>query len=316
MVVRRAALVAAAALLVGCGDGDGETSEKRAASTPTPTAAPGEPDPAPAPGGASGAGSPYVGSLSVDPGSGTLIAGTGTGLFRLEKGAKRAEPFEGRLTAPQGEAAISSNLVLRFRGPDRLVASGHPGSESPVPEDLGLIESSDGGATWKPVSLLGKEDFHALDVRGDVVVGQPVEEARLLVSENGGRSFAERTPPEMPTDVDLDPASPRTMVVATRQGIYGSTDAGRSWRQRDVLTVEAHLAWAESGTLFRVEAGGAVRTSDDGGKSWKDAGDVGGPPSTATVDREGRLYVALAGAIIKRSDDGGRTFTELARLTS
>ncbi len=315
-MLRPAALVVAAALLVGCGDGDA-SEEERAASTPTPTSAPAEPDPvAPTQGGGSGGGSPYVGSLAVDPRSGTLIIGTGTGLFRLENGAKRAEPFEGRLTAPQGKASISANMVLRFRAPDRLVASGHPGGGSRVPEDLGLIESSDGGATWKPVSLLGEEDLHALDVQGDVVVGQPVEEARLLVSEDAGRSFAERTPPELPTDVDLDPAAPRTMVVTTQQGIYGSTDGGKSWRQRDVLTVEVHLAWARSGTLYRVEAGGVVRASDDGGKSWTDAGDAGGPPSAVTVDPEGRLYVALAGAVIKRSDDGGRTFDELTRLTS
>ncbi len=302
------------ALLAGCGDGDGDSAGKRAAATPTPTPTASDPV-APTQGGGSG-GAPYVGSLAVDPRSGTLIIGTGTGLLRLEEGAERAEPFEGRLTAPEGEAAISANMVLRFRAPGRLVASGHPGRGSGVPEDLGLIESADGGATWKPVSLLGEEDLHALDVRGDVVVGQPVDEARLLFSEDGGRSFEERTPPELPTDVDLDPAEPRTMVVATQQGIYGSADGGKSWRQRDVLTVQAHLAWAEAGTLYRVEAGGIVRASDDGGRSWKEAGNAGGPPSTATVDRRGRLYVALAGGIIKRSDDGGRTFTELTRLSS
>jgi hypothetical protein len=40
-----------------------------------------------------------------------------------------------------------------------------------LPPLLGLIESRDAGETWKPISLLGKVDFHALRVRGELLVG-------------------------------------------------------------------------------------------------------------------------------------------------
>ena len=62
-----------------------------------------------------------------------------------------------------------------------------------------------------------------------------------------------------------------------------------------MLTTETHLAWSETGPLYRVDAAGIVMTSEDGGESWKQTGNAGGGPSTVTVDAKGRLYVALAG---------------------
>jgi hypothetical protein len=299
--------------LAGCGGDEPSAEDPPPAPAPTATAAPAETsEPADSP---DGGGSPFIGSLTVDPGDGTLIAGTGLGLYRLEAGAKRARPFDGDLTTPSGSGAISPNLVLRFRGPGELIASGHPKDPGAgLPENLGLIRSDDGGATWTAVSLLGEEDLHALDVRGDVVAGQPVEATSVLVSTDGGKSFEERTPPAAPLDVDLDPKNPRRIAITTADGLFVSKDGGGSWRQRDVLTTETHLAWSETGPLYRVDAGGIVQASEDGGESWEQAGNAGGPPTTVTADAEGRLYVALAGARIVRSSDGGKSFRELVRL--
>ena len=65
----------------------------------------------------------------------------------------------------------------------------------------------------------------------------------------------------------------------------------------------------------RIETGGAVRVSQDGGVTWHERGNAGASPTTVTIDRRNRLYAALPGARIVRSTDGGRTFSQLTRLT-
>jgi hypothetical protein len=313
--MRRLAPFLLIAALAGCGGDDPASDPPAPAATATATATP-APAQTAEPSGSSGGGAPFVASLTVDPGDGTVIAGTGLGLYRLEPGAKRAKPFDGELTTPSGSGAISPNLVLRFAGPGELIASGHPeNAGSGLPENLGLIRSDDGGATWTSVSLLGEEDLHALDVSGDVVAGQPVEAARVLVSVDGGKTFEERTPPAVPLDVDLDPEDPRRIAITTAEGLFVSRDGGGSWRQRDVLSTETLLVWSPTGPLYRVDAAGIVQASRDGGESWEEAGNAGGPPTAVTVDAKGRLYVALAGARIVRSSDGGKRFEVVARLS-
>ncbi len=137
------------------------------------------------------------------------------------------------------------------------------------------------------MSLLGEADLHALDARGAHVAGQPVEEAPLMVSDDGGRSFRERAAPAVPIDVDLDPDDPERMVITTAEGLYASADAGASWRRRDVLTVETHTAFSRDGSLYRVDAAGSVKVSEDGGASWRETGAVDGSPTTVTVDARG-----------------------------
>ena len=71
---------------------------------------------------------------------------------------------------------------------DLLVASGHPGAGSTLPDPVGLIRSADGGETWETVSLTGEIDFHALAIDGDRVAGSATA-GELLYSEDAGASW-------------------------------------------------------------------------------------------------------------------------------
>ena len=307
-------LAALAVALAACGD---EQPGGEAAATPAPTAtataATAAEEPAAPASGQGGGGSPFIGSLSVDPGDGTLMIGTGLGLYRLEPGARRARRIDGALETPGGSGTISANLELLHLGSGELVASGHP-QDGDLPENLGLVRSEDQGDTWTPVSGLGEVDWHVLERSRGLLAGVPAEGTDLFVSTDGGRAFSRGgVAPAPPDDVAIDPADPERWVAATAEGIATSSDGGATWRPREPIP-GAQLAWAEPGALYRVDLGGAAWVSRDGGESWEERGNAGGSPSTLDVSPDGTLYLALPGAVIKRSGDGARTWKELTTL--
>jgi hypothetical protein len=303
-VLARLAVIAAL-LAAGCG-GD-EPTRTTSTPTPNPTTAP---EATTTPEGS--AANAFIGSLAVDPGDGTLMIGTGLGLFRLEPGAKKPERVVGELTTPDGAGTVSSNLVVRYASAGELLGSGHPNGGGALPENLGLIRSGDAGDTWEPVSQLGESDFHILQASADNVIAVRAEETDILVSTDGGRTFEPKTSPDLPVDVAFDARDPKRMVVATGQGTFSSADGGDSWRPRDPLPTD-QLAWAGE-SLYRSDPGGAVKQSDDGGATWKERGTVGLTVNELAADRDGTLYASVAGGEVKRSTDGGATWKRLLRL--
>ena len=302
--------VALAILIVvavaGCG-GDDPVAEATPAETATeaPAATPAPPT--------SGANA-FIGSIAVDPKDGTVILGTGLGLFRLNKGETDAKRVTGELRGPDGSGPVSSNLVVRYAAPGDLLASGHPEGSGGLPENLGLIRSRDHGDTWEPVIELGVSDYHILQATGKRVVGVKAEEGDIQVSADvTAAGFEPRTPPDTPLDVAFDPQDPERMVVATKQGTFSSGDEGRSWRPRDPIATE-QLAWAKSDALYRADPGGLIKLSSDGGETWKDVGSVGLSVNELAVDAGGTLYASIPGGEVKQSADGGASWTRLVKL--
>jgi photosystem II stability/assembly factor-like uncharacterized protein len=277
-------------VLAGCGSG-----EKPAAETATPAGP--------------SAANAYIGSIAVDD-DGTVLLGTALGLFRVENG--QAARITGTMETPNGRGRVSSNLVIRFAAPRQLLGSGHPDGGS-LPENLGLMRSSDHGGHWEPVALLGSADFHILQASGTHVVAVNADAKEIQVSDDGGQTFAKKTPPGVPLDVAFDPHDPQRMVVATKQGTFTSLDEGGSWRARDPTPSE-QLAWGAE-TLYRADPGGRIMVSRDGGSTWDAAGDVGSPAvNELAVDAAGALYASVPGGEVKRSTDGGATWTRLVVL--
>ena len=83
-------------------------------------------------------------------------------------------------------------------------------------------------APWQPVSLLGERDFHVLEAAGPRVYGYGSDfesrQAGLLVSDDGGRSWEGRTPPEPLLSLAIDPGDPERVVASGENGLHASTD--------------------------------------------------------------------------------------------
>ena len=228
----------------------------------------------------------------------TLYIATHTGLWRASPGQTRPRRVGASQQDIMGFSVISE---------DRFIGSGHPAPDQSLPPNLGLIESRDGGRTWKGISLLGQADFHVLESAGPRVYGFDGTQGRLMVSSDDGRSWAQRQPPASVFSLAIDPRRSDTIVLATERGLFTSPNAGRGWRPlRDDLA--GLLAWPTGGRLYLADGSGRVQVSGDGGRSWRPLGTLDGEPS-AFIAQGRALYAALSDATVKQSTDGGRTWT-------
>ncbi|MGH2759100.1 MAG: WD40/YVTN/BNR-like repeat-containing protein, partial [Actinomycetota bacterium] len=121
-------------------------------------------------------------------------------------------------------------------------------------------------------------------------------------------------PSGLPASVGaLATADDDTVYASTSDGLHRSTDRARSWKRMGSELVFAVAAGGDS--VFASKAQGVgIRVSEDGGKSWTDAGEGLGPaPIVALATSEdGKTVVAADQAAgIWRSVDGGKAWTRV-----
>ncbi len=252
---------------------------------------------------AADAGPVHVHGLGVNPADEALFIATHTGLYRVGEGESKAVRV--------GDSR-QDTMGFSIMGADRFLGSGHPDFQSDLPPLLGLIESSDEGRTWEPISLLGEADFHVLRSAGDRVYGYDSSNDRLMVSEDAGRAWAEVERPAPLLDLVADPRDSLHVLAAGGSdlglALYQSRDGGESWK-----SIGGHvgglLAWPAPERLFLIDGGGNVFLSTDGGSRLEHRGIIGGQPAALLGQSPNELFVALHDGTIKRSTDGGTTWT-------
>lgn len=239
----------------------------------------------------------HVHGLGVDPADGALYAGSHHGLFRAAEG--------GDVAGPVGDL-VQDFMGFTVAGPNHFLASGHPGPGQPGPGSLGLLESTDGGETWKSRSLEGEADFHALEYRHDTVYGVNAMTGQLLVS-NDMEEWDSRT--DLPlADIAVSPEDADTLVATTEDGPALSTDGGRSFDVIDDAPLLLLVSWAQDGTLVGVSPDSVVHVRPNGKTDFVRAGELPGPPEAFHAENADTIYAAADGALW-RSTDAGRTFT-------
>jgi photosystem II stability/assembly factor-like uncharacterized protein len=239
----------------------------------------------------------HVHGLGVNPRDGALFIATHAGLFRSPEESTTAERV--------GEST-QDTMGFTVVGPDRFLGSGHPGAAESGPPSLGLIESDDAGASWQQVSLEGEADFHILRYAHGRVYGFNGLSGKLMLSDDGGRDWSERTPPGPMIDLAVDPEDPERILVSTDEGLSLSEDDGESWRP--VKGEIGLLAWPAPGTLFSIDADGRVALNSEPGDGWRERGSIGGSPAALTSLDNRTLFAALFEGGVVSSSDGGKTW--------
>jgi photosystem II stability/assembly factor-like uncharacterized protein len=197
-------------------------------------------------------------------------------------------------------------------GPNHFLGSGHPGlGDDEQPPNLGLIESTDAGNTWKQLSLAGKADFHAMEAKHDRVYGFDSQTGRIMVSDDT-KAWEERAALPL-ADIAVSPDSADEILATTEQGVQRSTDEARNFSPVDGSPTLFFIDWASTERLVGVAPGGVVHVSDDGGESWSEAGSVPGEPQAILAHGDADVYIATEEAIY-RSTDNGATFRVFQRL--
>lgn len=242
----------------------------------------------------------HVHGLGVDPADGTLFAATHNGLFRI--------PERGRATRVADR--FQDTMGFTVAGPNRFLGSGHPDFsdkemfvEGRDPH-LGLIESTDAGVNWTPLSLLGEADFHGLASAHGLIYGFSATSGEFMVSADT-KTWERRSKIGL-ASFAVDPGDAEHIVGATPDGLITSRDGGRTWSPLSGPRL-AELSWHRTGGLWGADPDGVIHRSADAGSTWTEKGRLPGPPEALLVHGT-TLYAAASEEGIFRSGDDGRTW--------
>lgn len=133
-----------------------------------------------------------------------------------------------------------------------IYSSGHPAPGTGLVNPFGLLRSRDAGTTWERLVLEGESDFHLLAAgwnSGAIYVlnerpNSRMRNAGLHFTTSEGFAWVRAEGKALtgePRALAAHPNDPRLVAVATADGVFESTDAGRSF---------ARVAPAEGTALF------------------------------------------------------------------
>ncbi|MEO6411198.1 MAG: F510_1955 family glycosylhydrolase [Pedococcus sp.] len=237
----------------------------------------------------------HVHAVARDPGTGSLLLATHEGLFRFDEKGRR-----------ERVGPIIDLMGFTIAGANHYYASGHPNVVMALPQPMGLIESTDGGKTWKVLSRGGESDFHALTRAGDTVVAFDGQLRRTT----DGHTWETSSIPAPPRALASDPAATRVLAT-TERGLLLSTDQGATWAHVKGAPLLLLVAWADSKTVVGIAPDGAVAVSSDAAKTWRTTGKTAAAPQalSASMTTTGLEILVVTELGVLSSKDGA-TFTD------
>lgn len=188
--------------------------------------------------------------------------------------------------------------------------SGHPRTGG----NMGVRLSTDGGFTWRTLSLEGV-DFHAMTISpADPNVLWGSWRGETYHSADAGNTWNQY--PNGPTARSLTahPKEKDTLYAMTQAGITRSTDAGKTWTSfAQLAAVSLAIDPTNPNVMYAGLADGLTR-SLDAGRTWtRTSLTTASPVGYVAIDptNTANVYAATYATSVHETKDGGGTWTTL-----
>jgi len=221
-----------------------------------------------------------------------VLMGTHEGLF-LHQGQNKMKPIGSERFDVMGLDSDGSALY----------ASGHPGKGSKLPNPVGLLKSVDGGITWSSVSLLGKVDFHFLEINGAEIYGASALDGQLMYSSNSGKKWVIVGKNTL-SDIAVLSGKPKQAFAIEEGKLFRSNNA---FKTRSIVKTDFFINAIEmSGRTLWAASGKSLYSSTNLGKSWSLVNSFELNVGEISISKD--LVVAVVGNDIFTSIDQGKSF--------
>ena len=185
-----------------------------------------------------------------------------------------------------------------------LFAGGHPAQGSKLPNPIGLVRSTDGGISWKAVSLVGKVDFHFLEGAGSEIYGTDSQSGNLIYSSDSGKTWNPLAANTF-TDIAVSPTQPGMAVAIKDSQLLLTENSFKSTTSVKSTLKFTQIEWRNSG-LYAL-SGSSLYLSSDSGNTWQKLSTF--KSATGILSASDQLILVTVGADIYTSTDAGRKFT-------
>ena len=157
--------------------------------------------------------------------------------------------------------------------------------------------------TWSSVSLLGKVDFHFLEVKGAEIYGASALDGQLMYSSNSGKKWV-MVGKNTFSDIAILSGKPKQVFAVEEGKLFRSNNA---FKTRSLVKTDFFINAIEmSGRTLWAASGKSIYNSANSGKSWSLVNSFELNVGDTSISKD--LVAAVVGNDIFTSIDQGKKF--------